>query len=291
MELELETATNESMCELVFFFSSVVSLVRICINTTLYLTSLRRRRWRWRRMARTRRTRTLALNCCRNYWMGSMHGSGTDLGRTTSLGANDTHKMVYHEESGHKICVRNRYSTLLIMFFFSAINSIASHIVVYSFGLRCSTGDTYCRRWYFHTMYVCAASWLRTVRIAIIKCKSLFRSLNPNTRRDPCIVRCVSAKHLMLRDARTCKLSLSTAYNVILWLRNFHKNLITFSVGWTAENEKLFPFHDDRDGMHDVSYLLSSLTAHSMSRHCEFCFHLSLSHFAYEHSGPDTGQS
>lgn len=236
-------------------------------------------------MARTLRTRTLALNCCCIHWMGSMHGSCTDLGRTTSLGANDTHKMVYHEESGHKICVWNRYSTLLIMFFFSAINSIASHIVVYSVDLRCSTGDTYCQRWYFHTMYACAASWLRTVRIVIIKCKSLFRSLNPNTRREPCIVYCVSAEHSMLvRDTRTCKLSLSTAYNVILWLRNFHKNLITFSVGWTAEN----CFHTMTI---EMACLLPPLTAHLTSRRCEFCFHLSLSHFAYERDGPDTGQS
>lgn len=70
MELELETATNE--CERFFSSSSssVLFLSFVCINTTLYLTSMRRRR-----AARSRCTRTFALNCSHKYSIGSVHGS------------------------------------------------------------------------------------------------------------------------------------------------------------------------------------------------------------------------
>lgn len=123
------------------------------------------------------------------------------------------------------MCSKSIFYSINYVFFFSAINSIASHIVVDSVAMLRQTMDTYCRRRFPYTR-------IRALYnvIVIIKCKSLLRSLNPNTRCEP--FRCVSNGDLMLlRVARTRKLSLSTAYNVILWLCNFHKNLITFSVG------------------------------------------------------------
>lgn len=89
---------NENMCEILFFFSF---LSIACINTTLYSTLLLwRQRWQQQRAARTRRrTRTFAQNCSRKYWIGC----AAWILVSTSLGTNDTYKMVYHEESGHKI--------------------------------------------------------------------------------------------------------------------------------------------------------------------------------------------
>lgn len=84
--------------------------------------------------------------------------------------ASDTHKMVYHEESVHKVSVWNRYSTLLIMFFFWYILHSC----------------TLCR---FPAIHIGRRpSSIYAMFFVIIKCKSLFCSLNPNTIFEPFVV-------------------------------------------------------------------------------------------------------